>query len=73
MNDRNSKIKAERVNWQKMKFAYEDLDVWNKSVEFAIEVIDIVEKINTDRKHYRLLEQILITSFELSALSLVYK
>jgi four helix bundle protein len=36
----------------------EDLDVWNKSVEFAIEVINIVEKIDTDRKHYRLLEQI---------------
>jgi four helix bundle protein len=41
-----------------MKFAYEDLDVWNKSVEFAIEIINIVEKINTDRKHYRLLEQV---------------
>ena len=63
MEAESSKFKAqsqrmERVNWQKMKFAYEDLDVWNKSVEFAIEVINIVEKIDTDRKHYRLLEQI---------------
>ena len=41
-----------------MKFAYENLDVWNKSVDFAVKVIDTVEKINTDRKHYRLLEQI---------------
>ena len=41
-----------------MKFAYENLEVWNKSVNFAVEVIDTVEKINTDRKHYRLLEQI---------------
>ena len=41
-----------------MQFAYEDLDVWNKSVDFAIEVINTVEEINTDRRHYRLLEQI---------------
>jgi len=41
-----------------MKFGYEDLDVWNKAVNFAVKVIDIVENMNTDRKHYRLLEQI---------------
>ena len=41
-----------------MNFAYENLEVWNKSVDFAVKVIDAVEKINTDRKHYRLLEQI---------------
>jgi four helix bundle protein len=41
-----------------MKFAYEKLDVWNKAIEFAVKVIDVVEDINTDRKHYRLLEQI---------------
>ena len=41
-----------------MKFAYENLEVWNKAVDFAVEVIDTVEEISTDRKHYRLLEQI---------------
>ena len=41
-----------------MKFGYEDLDVWNKATEFAVEVIDLVEKISTHRKHYRLLEQL---------------
>ena len=41
-----------------MKFAYEDLDVWNRAVEFAVNVINIVENISTGRKHYRLLEQI---------------
>ena len=41
-----------------MRFGYEDLDVWNKAIEFAVEVIEIVENISTDRKHYRLLEQI---------------
>jgi len=41
-----------------MKFVYENLEVWNKSVDFAVKVINTVENISTDRKHYRLLEQI---------------
>jgi len=49
-----------------MKFGYEDLDVWNKAVEFAVEVIDLVENISTDRKHYRLLEQIESSSVSIS-------
>jgi len=41
-----------------MKFAYENLEVWNKAVDLAVEVIDVVEDISTDRRRYRLLEQI---------------
>ncbi len=41
-----------------MKFAYEKLEVWDKAVDFAVQVINTVEDISTDRKHYRLLEQI---------------
>jgi hypothetical protein len=41
-----------------MTFGYEDLAVWNKAVDFVAAVIDTVESISTDRKHYRLLEQI---------------
>ena len=40
-----------------IKFAFEDLDVWKKAVEFADKVISVVEDMKTDRKHYRLLEQ----------------
>ena len=40
------------------KFGYENLDVWDRSVDFAVAVIDTVENISTDRRHYRLLEQI---------------
>ena len=40
-----------------IKFAFEDLDVWKKAVEFADKVISVVEDLDTDRKHYRLLEQ----------------
>jgi hypothetical protein len=28
-----------------MKFAYEDLDVWHKAVDFAVSVIDLVDSI----------------------------
>ncbi len=41
-----------------MKFGYEDLEVWEKAVEFSVEVIELVENIPANRKHYRLLEQI---------------
>jgi four helix bundle protein len=41
-----------------MKFGYEDLAVWHKAIEFGVDVINTVEIISTDRKHYRLLEQI---------------
>ena len=41
-----------------MDFGYENLEVWNRSVDFAAGVIDIVDRLNTSRKHYRLLEQI---------------
>lgn len=42
----------------KLKFSFEDLEVWQKAVEFADKVIDISEKIQTDRKHFRLIEQL---------------
>ena len=38
--------------------AYKDLQVWQKSMEFARRVIQMVETLDTPRKHYRLLEQL---------------
>jgi four helix bundle protein len=49
-----------------MKFGYENLDVWNRAVDFAVRVIDLVETIDTGRKHYRLLEQIEASSTSVS-------
>jgi len=49
-----------------MKFGYEDLDVWNKAVDFAVEVIDLAENISTGRRHYRLLEQVESSSASIS-------
>jgi len=42
----------------KVKFSFEDLEVWQKAVEFANTVINLTEDIKTDRKHYRLIEQL---------------
>lgn len=34
------------------------MEVWKKAVDFAKSVIDLTEEINTDRRHYRLIEQL---------------
>ena len=49
-----------------MKFGYENLDVWNRAVDFAVKVIELVETIDTGRKHYRLFEQIEASSTSVS-------
>jgi len=40
-----------------MKFGYEDLDVWNRSVDFEVKVIELIETIDAGRKSYSLFEQ----------------
>ena len=42
----------------KIHFNFEELDVWGKAVDFANTVIQLVEKIETGRKHYKLIEQL---------------
>ena len=44
--------------------AYRDLVVWQKSMDLANAVIDLTEQLETDRKHYRLVEQLVGDSFE---------
>ena len=41
-----------------VKFSFEDLEVWQKAMEFADKVIVVVDTLNTNRKHYRLIEQL---------------
>ncbi|HAK60361.1 MAG TPA: four helix bundle protein [Nitrospiraceae bacterium] len=38
------------------KFGFEELQVWQKAVEFACRVIQMTGDIETDRKHFRLIE-----------------
>ena len=49
-----------------MKIGYEDLDVWNRAVDFAVKVIELVDTVDTGRKHYRLFEQIEASSTSVS-------
>ncbi len=39
-------------------FGFKDLRVWQKSLHFADEILKIVESLNSNSKHYRLIEQI---------------
>jgi len=40
------------------KFSFEELEVWRRAIDFSVKVIDIVEGLNSKRRHYRLIEQI---------------
>ena len=66
MSSRSKAQSHKRRKKSRMQFGYENLEVWNKAVDFAVQVINVVEKISTDRKHYRLLEQIEACSTSIS-------
>jgi four helix bundle protein len=40
------------------EFGFKDLKVWQKSMDFADAVLEIAENISSERKHFRLIEQI---------------
>jgi len=48
-------------------FAFEDLLVWRKSIDFAEAVILTIDEIDDNRKHYRLIEQIESSAVSVSA------
>ena len=41
-----------------MTFAFENLSVYQKAIEFGTSVIGVVERMAAPRKHYRLIEQL---------------
>lgn len=64
MASSNQSIQSHQNNGEKPsqsnqnKFSFKDLIVWQKSIEFANEIIDLTESLNTTRNHYRLVEQL---------------
>ena len=40
------------------KFSFEDLEVWQEAVDFADRCLDVTDRINDTRRHYRLLSQL---------------
>jgi len=41
-----------------MSFAFEELKVYQRALDFSVAVIDIIDEIETPRKHFRLVEQL---------------
>ena len=47
-------------------FSFQDLKVWQKSVDFAEKVIRMIDELDTPRRHYRLIEQLEAASTSVS-------
>lgn len=41
-----------------MAFAFEELHVYQRALDFSVKVIDAIDHVTTPRKHYRLIEQL---------------
>jgi four helix bundle protein len=50
-----------------MAFAFEELNVYQKALDFAVTVIEAIDKIDAPRKHFRLFEQIESSSTSISS------
>jgi len=46
--------------------SYEKLVLWEKAIDWAVDVINVVETINCNRKHFRLIEQLEASSTSVS-------
>jgi len=47
-------------------FSFQELKVWQKSVDFAEKVIRMIDELDTPRRHYRLIEQLEAASTSVS-------
>jgi hypothetical protein len=46
---------SKELKTNKVKLSFKDLEVWQKAMELADKVIGVVETLNTNGKHYRLI------------------
>ena len=40
------------------KASYEDLEVWQRAIDWASNIVSLCNELETDRKHFRLVEQL---------------
>ena len=40
------------------RFGYEDLEVWQKAIDWASQIVSLCNSLETDRRHFRLVEQL---------------
>lgn len=48
----------ERGIVEESRFGYEDLDVWQKAIDWASEIVSVSAGLETERRHFRLIEQL---------------
>jgi four helix bundle protein len=49
---------SKMIEMPEIRFGFEDLDVWKRAINLADRVIELVEKLSTPKKHYRLIENL---------------
>ena len=54
-------------NFDQRMFAFEDLLVWQKSIDFAETVINTIDQFEAPRKHYRIIEQLEAAAISVSS------
>jgi len=47
---------------KKVHFKFKDLIVWKKAIEYADQIIELTEILNTKVRHFRLIEQLELSS-----------
>jgi len=47
-----------KLSFNKVNFGCKELFVWQKSINFSVKILDLVEKLNSGSKHFRLIEKI---------------
>lgn len=60
------KNRTDVMNDDEKFFSFQELKVWQKSVDFAEVVINVIDELDTPRKHYRLIEQLEAASTSVS-------
>jgi four helix bundle protein len=43
---------------EESRFGYEDLELWRKAIDWASVIISLTENLATNRRHFRLIEQL---------------
>lgn len=57
-SNRKSEPQISKFDSSQHKFTYKELTVWQKSIQFASEVMDLTERLRITRKNYRLFDQL---------------
>ena len=46
------------MKMEETRFGYEDLEVWQKAIDWASQIVSLCNSLETDRRHFRLVEQL---------------